>query len=216
MKKHLIVVCLLAAFMGTLAVTSAHAQTPDSLTVPAQAFTRRQPSSPPLPASHRFVTQQVITRTFPLCYFLTNEDLKSRMSSAIGRYFPMEVRIHNPDGKFKFSNPTPTAAQCAEGLVKFKADGVFTRPGIRMNRSIGFSVRTEATVTYIPRSARSPLAIVKRAIACPTSIKVHDSDVMQQMKDVAQMQLHHNVRSKASCINIAREVYTYVQKGGRL
>ena len=121
MKKHLIVVCFLAAFMVTLVITSAHAQTPDSLAVPAQAFTRRQPSSPPLPASHRFVTQEAITRTF-----------------------------------------------------------------------------------------------VKRASVCPTHIKVYDSDVMQEMKDAAQRQLHHNVRSKASCINIGTEVYTYVQKGGRL
>jgi hypothetical protein len=137
------------------------------------------------------------------------------MSSAIKSYFPMQVRVHNPDGQFKFSNPTPTAAQCTNGLVNFKADAVFTRPGISMNRSIGFSVYTKATVTYIPRPAPQ-LSIVKSATVCPTLIKVHDSKVMQEMKDAAQMQLDYNVRNQRSCFNIHNYVYTYVQKGGRL
>jgi hypothetical protein len=180
-----------------------------------QAFIRPQPSSPPPPASHRFVTQEAVTRTFPPCYFFTKEDLQSLMGSAIKRYFPMQVRIHNPDGQFKFTNPTPTVAQCANGLVNFKADGVFTRPGISMNRTIGFTVYSKATVTYVPRSAPR-LSIIKSATICPTQIKVHDSAVMQEMKDAAQMQLDYNVQNQRSCFSIHPQVYTYVQKGGRL
>ncbi len=139
------------------------------------------------------------------------------MGSAIKRYFPMQIRDHrdNSKGQFKFSNPTPTVAQCANGLVNFKADAVFTRPGISMNRSIGFSVYTKATVTYVPRTAPQ-LSIVKSATVCPTMIKVHDSAVMQEMKDAAQSQLDYNVQNQRSCFSIHTYVYTYVQKGGRL
>jgi hypothetical protein len=137
------------------------------------------------------------------------------MGSAIKRSFPMLVRVHNPDGQFKFTNPTPTAAQCTNGVVTFKADGVFTRPGISMNRSIGFTVYSKTTVTYVPRSAPQ-LSIVKSATLCPTSIRVHDSAVMQEMKDAAQRQLDYNVQNQRSCFSIHSYVYTYVQKGGRL
>jgi hypothetical protein len=151
-----------------------------------------------------------------VCQFLTKEDLQRRISGAIKAYFPMLVRIHNPDGQFKFSSPTPTAAQCLNGLVNFKADGVFTRPGISMNRSIGFTVLTHATVIYVPKTTGPRLPVVKSATVCPTSIKVHDTQVMQGMKDAAQRQLDYNVQSQASCINIGHDVYLYVQKGGRL
>jgi hypothetical protein len=90
----------------------------------------RQPSSGPPPASRSIVTEEEVTRTFPACQFLTKEDLQRRISGAIKAYFPMLVRIHNPDGQFKFSSPTPTAAQCLNGLVNFKADGF--SPGLEL------------------------------------------------------------------------------------
>jgi hypothetical protein len=162
----------------------------------------------------RSVPEEAVTRDLPTCQFFTKEELQRLMSSGIKRYFPMLVRVHNPDGQFKFSNPTPTAVQCANGQVNFKADGVFTRPGISINRSIGFTVYSKATVTYVPREPMP--SIVKSATVCPTLIKVHDTQIMQGMKDAAQMQLDYNVRSQASCINITHEIWVYVQKGGRL
>jgi hypothetical protein len=180
-----------------------------------QAFIR-QPSPQPPSASRSFVTEEEVTRTFPACKFLTKEDLQTQIGGAIKAYFPMLVRIHNPDGQFKFSSPTPIAAQCLNGQVTFKADGVFTRPGISMNRSITFTVSTHATVTYVPITTGRRLPVVKSATVCPTLIKVHDTEVMQGMKDAAQRQLDYNVRSQASCRNIAHLVYAYVQKGGSL
>jgi hypothetical protein len=70
-------------------------------------------------------------------------------------------------------------------------------------------------VTYVARTAPH-LSIVKSATVCPTLIKVHDTEIMQGMKDAAQRQLDYYVRSQASCINIGHEVFVYVQNGGRL
>lgn len=137
------------------------------------------------------------------------------MSSAIRPYFPMLFRHHKLDGQFKFTNPKPSAAQCLNGVVTFKADAVFIRPGISINKSIGFTVYSKATVTYVPRTAPR-LSIVKSATVCPILIKVHDTQGMQEMKDTAQAMLDYNVRNQRSCFSIGAEVYAYVQKGGRL
>ena len=186
--------------------------------LPIQAFTRRQPSSPPPPASRRFVTQEAIERHLPPCKFFTKEGLlRVLVANAIKPYFPMLVRIHNPKGQFKFENPRPIAMRCAVTWVTFKADGIYTTPGSSQKRTISFIVYIDpATITYVPRRAPQ-LPIVKSATACPRIFKVDDdSDLPPGMKDAAQRQLDYNARSGASCFSILPEVLAYVQKGGKL